>query len=123
METRSTCIEKDEKLKSRDIEFTKIEKVFKDKCKEMFENENILKQKEEKLTQKCNVLQKENEILKQKCSAKREKCLQKENVVKKMKKQYDAIKYSQHRTKEAYETLKSQVKRLQKKAMKYSETT
>ncbi|MFS7917254.1 hypothetical protein Hanom_Chr03g00186901 [Helianthus anomalus] len=60
METSSDCTDKDEKLKSRDIEFTKIEKVLKDKCKEMFENENILKQKEEELTQKkSNVLEKE----------------------------------------------------------------
>ncbi|MFS7995281.1 hypothetical protein Hanom_Chr12g01116151 [Helianthus anomalus] len=52
METCSVCIENDEKLKSRNVEFTKIEKVFKEKCKEMFENENILKQKEEKLLRK-----------------------------------------------------------------------
>ncbi|MFS7948273.1 hypothetical protein Hanom_Chr06g00558011 [Helianthus anomalus] len=37
METCSACTEKDENLRSRNIEFTKIENVFKDKCKEMFE--------------------------------------------------------------------------------------
>ncbi|MFS7896523.1 hypothetical protein Hanom_Chr15g01364471 [Helianthus anomalus] len=45
VETCSACNEKDENLKSRNIEFTKIERVFKEKCKEMFENKNVLKQK------------------------------------------------------------------------------
>ncbi|MFS7996797.1 hypothetical protein Hanom_Chr12g01134031 [Helianthus anomalus] len=35
METCSACTEKDEKFRTRDLEFTKIEKVFKEKCKEM----------------------------------------------------------------------------------------
>ncbi|MFS8031929.1 hypothetical protein Hanom_Chr17g01551641 [Helianthus anomalus] len=69
MESCSACIEKDENLKSRNIEFIKIENLFKEKCKEMFENEKILKQKEEELTLKYNVFEKENEILKQTCSA------------------------------------------------------
>ncbi|MFS8022488.1 hypothetical protein Hanom_Chr16g01440011 [Helianthus anomalus] len=86
VETCSACTEKVENLKSRNAEFTKIERVFKEKCKEMFENENILKQKDEELTQKCKVLEKENEILKQKCSANSEECLQKEIVVQEMKK-------------------------------------
>ncbi|MFS7927318.1 hypothetical protein Hanom_Chr04g00307661 [Helianthus anomalus] len=81
METCRANTEKEEKLKSRDIEFTKIENVFKEKCKEMFENENDLKQKDEELTRKCKLLEKENEILKQKCSANSNECLQKENVV------------------------------------------
>ncbi|MFS7953698.1 hypothetical protein Hanom_Chr07g00621691 [Helianthus anomalus] len=78
METCSTCTEKDEKFRTRDMEFTKIEKVFKDKCKEMFEKEKVLIDNDEKLTQKCKVLDKENEILKEKCSAMTEECLQKE---------------------------------------------
>ncbi|MFS8021471.1 hypothetical protein Hanom_Chr16g01427751 [Helianthus anomalus] len=39
METCSACSEKDEKFRTRDIEFTKIENVFKNKYKEMLENE------------------------------------------------------------------------------------
>ncbi|MFS7954038.1 hypothetical protein Hanom_Chr07g00625631 [Helianthus anomalus] len=39
-----------------------------------------------------------------------------------MKKQYDVIKYSQHRTKEVYETLKGQMQRIQDRLTKYSET-
>ncbi|MFS7977540.1 hypothetical protein Hanom_Chr10g00905161 [Helianthus anomalus] len=54
METCSAYTEKDENLRSGNIKLTKIENLFKEKCKEMFENENILKQKEEDLTQKCN---------------------------------------------------------------------
>ncbi|MFS7986993.1 hypothetical protein Hanom_Chr11g01016791 [Helianthus anomalus] len=45
MEICSACTEKDENLRFRKIEFTKIENVFKEKCKEMFEIENFLKQK------------------------------------------------------------------------------
>ncbi|MFS8002188.1 hypothetical protein Hanom_Chr13g01199131 [Helianthus anomalus] len=60
METCSACTEKDEKFRTRDIEFIKIEKVFKEKCKEMLENEKILKDSDEKLTQKCKSLEKEN---------------------------------------------------------------
>ncbi|MFS8020088.1 hypothetical protein Hanom_Chr15g01411431 [Helianthus anomalus] len=43
IETCSACTEKDEKFRTRDLEFTKIEKVFKEKCKEMLENEKVLK--------------------------------------------------------------------------------
>ncbi|MFS7946069.1 hypothetical protein Hanom_Chr06g00531691 [Helianthus anomalus] len=39
METCSALTEKDENLRSRYIEFTKIENVFKEKYKEMFEKE------------------------------------------------------------------------------------
>ncbi|MFS7968644.1 hypothetical protein Hanom_Chr09g00800021 [Helianthus anomalus] len=56
--TCSACLEKDENLKSRNIEFTKIENVFKEKSKEMFEIEKFFKQKEEELTQKCDDLEK-----------------------------------------------------------------
>ncbi|XP_035843864.1 septation ring formation regulator EzrA-like [Helianthus annuus] len=48
METCSACTEKDEKLKIRDIEFTKIEKIFKNKSHEMIEtvcNECVPKDK------------------------------------------------------------------------------
>ncbi|MFS7954289.1 hypothetical protein Hanom_Chr07g00628541 [Helianthus anomalus] len=45
METCNACTEKDENLRSRNIEFTKIENVFKEKCKEMFEAEKFFKQK------------------------------------------------------------------------------
>ncbi|MFS7914305.1 hypothetical protein Hanom_Chr02g00151831 [Helianthus anomalus] len=54
----SACTEKDEKFRTRDLEFTKIEKVFKEKCKKMLENEKILKENDEKLTQKCKSLEK-----------------------------------------------------------------
>ncbi|MFS8009221.1 hypothetical protein Hanom_Chr14g01282131 [Helianthus anomalus] len=64
METCRVCVEKDENLKSKDIEFTKIESVFKAKGKEMFKNEEVLKQKVEKLTLKCQDFENENEILK-----------------------------------------------------------
>ncbi|XP_022040640.1 uncharacterized protein LOC110943195 [Helianthus annuus] len=52
METGSAYTEKDEKFRTRDTELTKIEILFKDKCKEMFENEKVLKDNDEKLTQK-----------------------------------------------------------------------
>ncbi|MFS7978795.1 hypothetical protein Hanom_Chr10g00919631 [Helianthus anomalus] len=74
METCNACTEKDENLKSRNIKFTKIETVFKEKCKERFENEEILKQKVEKLTLECQDFEKENDILKQKCSANCNEC-------------------------------------------------
>ncbi|MFS7904366.1 hypothetical protein Hanom_Chr01g00035181 [Helianthus anomalus] len=50
METCNACTGKDKNLRSRDIEFTKIENIFKEKCNEMLENERFLKQKQEKLT-------------------------------------------------------------------------
>ncbi|KAJ0797324.1 putative transcription factor interactor and regulator CCHC(Zn) family [Helianthus annuus] len=64
METCKACTEKDNSLRSRDFESTKIEKIFKEKCNEMLENEKFLKQENEKLTQKCDSLEKENKILK-----------------------------------------------------------
>ncbi|MFS7905820.1 hypothetical protein Hanom_Chr01g00052171 [Helianthus anomalus] len=69
METCNACIAKDKSLRSDNVEFTKIEKVFKEKCNEMLQNENILKQKEEELTQKC--------------SANNNECLQKKMLFKK----------------------------------------
>ncbi|MFS8019630.1 hypothetical protein Hanom_Chr15g01405991 [Helianthus anomalus] len=50
MKTCSACTKKDEKFRTRDMEFTKIERVFKDKCKEMFEKEKVLIDNDEKLT-------------------------------------------------------------------------
>ncbi|MFS7977250.1 hypothetical protein Hanom_Chr10g00901841 [Helianthus anomalus] len=41
METCRDCTDKDENLISRNIEFTKIENVFKENCKEMFEIEKF----------------------------------------------------------------------------------
>ncbi|MFS7918459.1 hypothetical protein Hanom_Chr03g00201301 [Helianthus anomalus] len=58
METYKACTEKDENLRSRNIVITKIEKIFKEKCDEMFENEKCLKLENEKLTQKCDSLEK-----------------------------------------------------------------
>ncbi|MFS7919881.1 hypothetical protein Hanom_Chr03g00217831 [Helianthus anomalus] len=58
IEICSACTEKDENLRSRNIEFTKIENVFKEKCKYMFEKEEILKQTIQELTQNVTVLKK-----------------------------------------------------------------
>ncbi|MFS7896522.1 hypothetical protein Hanom_Chr15g01364481 [Helianthus anomalus] len=52
-----------------------------------------------------------------------EECLQKENDVQEMKKEYDAMKISYHITKEAYEDVKSQMKRIQARLSQYSETS
>ncbi|MFS7914343.1 hypothetical protein Hanom_Chr02g00152271 [Helianthus anomalus] len=123
METCRVYAEKDENLKSRDIEFTKIETVFKAKCKEMFENEEVLKQKVAKLTLKCQDFEKENEILKQKCSANCNECSQKDNIIQELQKEYDGMKFSHHNVKEAYETLKSQVKSMDGRLSKCLETT
>ncbi|MFS7947777.1 hypothetical protein Hanom_Chr06g00552211 [Helianthus anomalus] len=54
MEMCSACTEKDEKFRTRDLEFTKIKEVFKNKCKEMLENEKVLKDNDEKITQKLH---------------------------------------------------------------------
>ncbi|MFS7903784.1 hypothetical protein Hanom_Chr01g00028141 [Helianthus anomalus] len=58
METCRACTEKDNNLRYRDIEFTKIERILKEKCHEMLENERVLKEKEKELTQKCEDLEK-----------------------------------------------------------------
>ncbi|MFS7919971.1 hypothetical protein Hanom_Chr03g00218861 [Helianthus anomalus] len=50
METCRACTKKDNNLRSIYIEFTKIEKIFKEKCNKMIENENFLKEKERELT-------------------------------------------------------------------------
>ncbi|MFS8019390.1 hypothetical protein Hanom_Chr15g01403251 [Helianthus anomalus] len=49
METCSSCTKKDENLRSINIELTKIEHIFKEKCIEMLENEKFFKQKEEEI--------------------------------------------------------------------------
>ncbi|KAJ0902935.1 putative transcription factor interactor and regulator CCHC(Zn) family [Helianthus annuus] len=123
METCSACTEKDEKFRTRDLEFTKIEEVFKNKCKEMLENEKVLKDNDEKITQKCKNLEKENEILKEKVSKMTEECLQKENVFQEMKKEYDSIKLAYHITKKSYEDVKGQMKLVQLRLRYCSETT
>ncbi|MFS7904571.1 hypothetical protein Hanom_Chr01g00037671 [Helianthus anomalus] len=86
METCRVCIEKDEHLRSRNIEFTKIEHIFKEKCNKMLETEKVLKQKEEELIQKCDILEKENKVLKLKCSADCNECLQKDNIIQELQK-------------------------------------
>ncbi|KAJ0689356.1 putative transcription factor interactor and regulator CCHC(Zn) family [Helianthus annuus] len=112
MKTCSECTKKDEKLKIRDIEFTKIEKIFKNKSHEMIENEKFLKQENEKLKQKCDDPEKENKILKEKCSAVCNECVPKDKTIQQLQKEYDGMKLSYHTVKEAYETLKSKVKSL-----------
>ncbi|MFS7917747.1 hypothetical protein Hanom_Chr03g00192811 [Helianthus anomalus] len=109
IETCIACTEKDNSLRSRDIEFTKIEKIFKKKYNEMVENEKLLKQENEKLTQKCDDLVKENKILKEKCSEVCKGCVPKDKTIKELQKEYDGMKLSYHTVKEAYEILKSKV--------------
>ncbi|XP_022024933.1 tropomyosin-like [Helianthus annuus] len=109
METCRACTEKDENLKSGDIEFTKIETVFKTKCKEMLNNEEVLKQKIAKLTLKCHNFEKENEILKQKCSGKCNGCIKKDNNIQELQKEYDRRKRSSHTVQEAYDEETSQI--------------
>ncbi|KAJ0618477.1 putative transcription factor interactor and regulator CCHC(Zn) family [Helianthus annuus] len=112
METCSACIERDEKLNNRDIEFTKKEKNFKEKCHEMIESEKFLKQENENLKQKCDDLETENKKLKEKCSAVCHECVPKEIKIQELQKEYDVTKLSYDTVKEAYETLKSKVKSL-----------
>ncbi|KAJ0939837.1 putative transcription factor interactor and regulator CCHC(Zn) family [Helianthus annuus] len=102
----SACTEKDEEFRKRDLEFNKIEEVFKNKCKEMLENEKVLKDNDEKITQKCTNLEKENEILKEKVLKMTDECFQKEKECQEMKKEYDSIKLAYHITKD---TIKQQV--------------
>ncbi|KAJ0809384.1 putative transcription factor interactor and regulator CCHC(Zn) family [Helianthus annuus] len=112
METCSSCIEKDAKLNNRDIEFTKIEKIFKEKCHEMIENEKFLKQENDKLKLKCDNLETENKKLKEKCSAVCNECVPKDIKIQELQKEYDVMKLSYETVKEAYETLKNKVKSL-----------
>ncbi|MFS8024478.1 hypothetical protein Hanom_Chr16g01463731 [Helianthus anomalus] len=123
METCSACTEKDENIRSINSEFTKIENVFKEKCKEMFEIKKFWKQKEEELRQKCDGLEKENKVLKQKCSVDYNECLQKDNIIQDLHKEYDGMKLSYHTVKEAFETLKSEEKSMERRLSKYIETT
>ncbi|KAF5759446.1 putative transcription factor interactor and regulator CCHC(Zn) family [Helianthus annuus] len=110
METCRACIEKDDIIKTKDIETNKLENVFKMKCKEMIETEEILKLKVEKLTQKCQGLEKDNDVYRQLCTTKCVGCVEKENKFQDFQKEYDALKWSSQRVQEAYDTLKSQVK-------------
>ncbi|KAJ0857218.1 hypothetical protein HanRHA438_Chr13g0587461 [Helianthus annuus] len=123
MEPCSACTEKDEKFKTRNLEFNKIEEVFKNKCKEMLENEKVLKDNDEKLSEKCKKLEKENEVLKENVLKMTEECSQKENVCQEMKKEYDSITLAYHITKKSYEDVKGQMKLVQSRLRYYSETT
>ncbi|KAF5778302.1 putative transcription factor interactor and regulator CCHC(Zn) family [Helianthus annuus] len=123
METCRACTEKDEQFRTRNLEFNKIEEVFKNKCKEILENEKVLKDNNENITQKCKNLEKENEILKEKISKMTEECSQKEIACQEMKKEYDSIKLAYHITKKSYEDVKSQMKLVQSRLRYYSETT
>ncbi|KAJ0620903.1 hypothetical protein HanIR_Chr01g0002661 [Helianthus annuus] len=49
MEPCRACTKKDEQFRTRDLEFTKIENIFKEKCKEMLEKEKVFKENDEKL--------------------------------------------------------------------------
>ncbi|KAJ0876109.1 putative transcription factor interactor and regulator CCHC(Zn) family [Helianthus annuus] len=118
MEPCRACTEKDEQCRTRDLEFTKIENIFKEKCKEMLEKEKVFKENDEKLSEKCNKLEKENEVLKM-----INECEQKENVVQEMKKEYDSMKLAYHITKESYEKVKDEMKYAQSRMNYLSETT
>ncbi|KAF5813676.1 putative transcription factor interactor and regulator CCHC(Zn) family [Helianthus annuus] len=118
METCRACTEKDEQLRTRDLEFTKIENVFKEKCKEMLEKEKVFKENDEKLSEKCNKLEKENEVLKM-----TNECDQKESACQEMKKEYDSMKLAYHIIKESYEKVKDEMKYAQSRMNYLSETT
>ncbi|MFS7917549.1 putative transcription factor interactor and regulator CCHC(Zn) family [Helianthus anomalus] len=123
MEMYKACTEKDNNMRSRDIEFTKIEKIFKEKCNEILENEKFLRQENEKLTQKCENLEKENEVLKQKCLVECNECIPKDKTIQELQKEYDGMKLSCHTVKEVYEILKSKVTSLDNKLPACQETT
>ncbi|MFS7977973.1 hypothetical protein Hanom_Chr10g00910221 [Helianthus anomalus] len=89
MEPCRTCTEKDEQFRIRDLEFTKIENIFKEKCKEMLEKEKVFKENDEKLSERCNKLEKENEVLKENVLKITNECEQKEIACQEMKKEYD----------------------------------
>ncbi|MFS7963166.1 hypothetical protein Hanom_Chr08g00734911 [Helianthus anomalus] len=86
METCKGCTEKDDNIRSRDIEFTKIERIFKGKCHEMLENERFFKEKEKELTKKCEDLEKENKMLKEKCSTICNECVPNDKIIQKLQK-------------------------------------
>ncbi|MFS7986256.1 hypothetical protein Hanom_Chr11g01008191 [Helianthus anomalus] len=123
METCRACTEKDENIRTRDLEFTKIENIFKEKCKEMLEKEKVLKENDEKLSEKCKKIEKETEVLKENVSKMTEECSKKESVCQEMKKEYDSMKLAYHITKESYEKVKDEMKFAQSRMNYLSETT
>ncbi|KAM0071966.1 putative transcription factor interactor and regulator CCHC(Zn) family [Helianthus debilis subsp. tardiflorus] len=123
METCRACTEKDEKFRTRDLEFTKMENIFKEKCKEMLEKEKVLKENDEKLSEKCKKLEKDNEVLKENVSKMTKECSQKENVCLEMRKEYDSMKLAYHITKESYEKVKGEMKFVQSRLNYCSETS
>ncbi|KAJ0852855.1 putative transcription factor interactor and regulator CCHC(Zn) family [Helianthus annuus] len=123
MEPCRACTEKDEQFRTRELEFTKIENIFKEKCKEMLEKEKVFNEKDEKLSGKCTKLEKENEVLKEDVLKMKNECSQKENVVLEMKKEYDSMKLSHHVMKESYDKIKDEMKYAQSRMNYLSETT
>ncbi|XP_022032799.1 gelsolin-related protein of 125 kDa-like [Helianthus annuus] len=103
--------EEDQKQTAKEAEVPTIEVITKP------ESSDILDKNVEQF------LEKENEIFKQKCSAMTEKCVQKENVVHEMKKEYESIKLAYYITKESYEAVKSQMKLVQSRLSQCSETS
>ncbi|XP_022042023.1 interaptin-like [Helianthus annuus] len=122
MEMCKACTEKDNSLRFRNIEFIKIEKIFKDKCNDMIENEKFLKQENEKLKQKCDDFEKENNILKEQYSEVCNECVPKDKTIQDLQKEYDVMKLSYHTVKEAYEVLKSKVTSLDNRLSACQET-
>ncbi|KAJ0540355.1 putative transcription factor interactor and regulator CCHC(Zn) family [Helianthus annuus] len=123
MEPCRACTEKDEQFKTRDLEFTKIENIFKEKCKEMLEKEKVFNENDEKLSGKCTKLEKENEVLKEDVLKMKNECEQKEIACQEMKKEYDSMKLSYHVTKESYDKVKDEMKYAQSRMNYLSETT
>ncbi|MFS7987799.1 hypothetical protein Hanom_Chr11g01027121 [Helianthus anomalus] len=123
MEPCRACTEKDEQFRTRDLEFTKIENIFKEKCKEMLEKEKVFKENDEKLSKRCNKLEKENEVLKENVLKMTNECEQKEIACQEMKKEYDSMKLSYEIIKESYEKVKDEMKYAQSRMNYMSETT
>ncbi|KAJ0851059.1 putative transcription factor interactor and regulator CCHC(Zn) family [Helianthus annuus] len=123
MEPCRACTEKDEQFRTKDLEFTKIENIFKNKCKEMLEKEKVFKENDEKFSEKCNKLEKENEILKENILKMRNECEQKEIACHEIKKEYDSMKLSYEVIKESYEKVKDEMKYAQSRMNYMSETT
>ncbi|KAF5809845.1 putative transcription factor interactor and regulator CCHC(Zn) family [Helianthus annuus] len=123
MEPCRACTEKDEQFRTRELEFTKIENIFKKKCKEMLEKEKVFNENDEKLSGKCTKLEKENEVLKEDVLKMKNECEQKEIACQEMKKEYDSMKLSYHVTKESYDKVKDEMKSAQSRMNYLSETT
>ncbi|KAJ0458539.1 putative transcription factor interactor and regulator CCHC(Zn) family [Helianthus annuus] len=123
MEPCRACTEKDEQFRTRELEFTKIENIFKEKCKEMLEKEKVFNENDEKLSGKCSKLEKENEVLKEDVLKMKNECERKEIACQEMKKEYDSMKLSYHVTKESYDKVKDEMKYAQSRMNYLSETT